>query len=139
MAITQEPTLKAEGVWPRAHPEDICLYLKMMFESYYPKEEAFEHGILPSEHFTVMPYGDSYKVTDETDVGETFLQIHEPNFDIDSILKEEWLKLNGEPESEPEPEPVSDSPTSENQTRQSMHRWNQMMGLYAVTGICKKK
>ncbi|TFK35588.1 hypothetical protein BDQ12DRAFT_668458 [Crucibulum laeve] len=105
-------------------------------ESYYPNKEAFEHGILPSEQFMVMPYGDSYEVTDWTDIMETIL-CRNASTKAQCILEEEWLKLNGEPE--PELGPVTELPTLENQSRQSMQRQNQMMGLYAVTDVFKNK
>ncbi|KAJ7823522.1 hypothetical protein B0H14DRAFT_3730162 [Mycena olivaceomarginata] len=59
---TREPG--ADQVWLQAPAAEVCAYIKKLWMSAYPPDEAISEGMIPDERFTVIEYGSGFEVTD---------------------------------------------------------------------------
>ncbi|KAJ7892509.1 hypothetical protein B0H14DRAFT_3684971 [Mycena olivaceomarginata] len=53
-----------DKVWLRAPALEVCSYIKKLWMTAYPPDEAIAEGMVPDERFTVIEYGSTFEVTD---------------------------------------------------------------------------
>ncbi|KAJ7764173.1 hypothetical protein DFH07DRAFT_1016808 [Mycena maculata] len=94
--ITEEDQLDKDEIWLRAPASEICAYIKNLWMSTYPPEEAVAENLAPTERFTVIEYGIGFEVTDWLKSQVPYMVTREDianrNFRVQDVVNDAWDK-----------------------------------------------
>ncbi|KAJ6525380.1 hypothetical protein B0H19DRAFT_1008035, partial [Mycena capillaripes] len=85
-----------DKVWLSAPPIEVCSYIKKLWMTAYPPDDAIAEGMVPEERFTVMEYGMAFEVTDwlkcEVPYMVTREELTRADFNVMDVVNDAWDK-----------------------------------------------
>ncbi|KAJ6558849.1 hypothetical protein DFH09DRAFT_1317108 [Mycena vulgaris] len=85
-----------DKIWLPAPASEVCSYIKKLWMTTYPPDEAIAEGMVPEERFTVIEYGSGFEVTDwlksEVPYMVTRENLAQADFYVLDVVNDAWDK-----------------------------------------------
>ncbi|KAF8208397.1 hypothetical protein K438DRAFT_2072545 [Mycena galopus ATCC 62051] len=83
-----------DKIWLTMPASEVCSYVKKLWMTTYPPDEAIAEGMVPDERFTVMEYGIGFEVTDWLRCEVPYMVTREDltrlNFSVGDVVNDAW-------------------------------------------------
>ncbi|KAJ6450808.1 hypothetical protein C8R45DRAFT_1113931 [Mycena sanguinolenta] len=83
-----------DKVWLTAPASEVCAYIKKLWMTAYPPDEAIAEGVVPDERFTVIEYGMGFEVTDWLRCEVPYMVNREDltrlDFSVRDVVNDDW-------------------------------------------------